>query len=65
MAKYKNMIGFCLAIDAMSQHIWAVPITNKSAPTIKKALTIIFDSIQKPIGEACSWISEVASDQGN
>lgn len=54
-------------MDAMSLHVWAQPIRNKSAPTIRRILTIIFDSITHPIKEVSSFssaIQEVATDQG-
>jgi len=51
----------------MSLHVWAEPIKNKSAPTIRKVLTNIFDSITHPIKEVSTFsnaIQEVATDQG-
>jgi len=41
----------------MSDKIWVRPIKNKKAPTIKKALTSIFETINGPI-------TELASDAG-
>jgi len=41
----------------MSDKIWIRPIRNKKAPTIKKALTSIFATINGPI-------TEIASDEG-
>lgn len=55
------------AVDAMSLHVWAEPIKNKSAATIRRVLTSIFDSIQHPIKEVSTFsnvIQEVATDQG-
>jgi hypothetical protein len=52
----------------MSLHVWAQPIKNKSAVTIRRALTTIFDSITQPIKEVrtlSNAIQEVATDQGN
>jgi len=51
----------------MSLHVWAQPIRNKSAVTIRRALTTIFDSITQPIKEVrtlSNAIQEVATDQG-
>lgn len=51
----------------MSLHVWAEPIKNKSASTIRRVLTSIFDSITHPIKEVTSIsnaIQEVATDQG-
>lgn len=51
----------------MSLHVWAEPIKDKSAPTIRRVLTKIFDSISKPIKEVFTLnnaIQEVATDQG-
>lgn len=59
------MVSFVLAIDAYSDHIWCAPIRNKSGPTVRKALTEIFDTIMQPI-ESVNVnyaISEVSTDQ--
>jgi hypothetical protein len=61
---YNSYIGFLATIDVFSNHIWAQPLRNKSAPTVRKALTTIFDSILKPISEVSCAVSEVATDQG-
>ena len=61
---YNSLVAFLIVIDVFSNHIWAQPLRNKSAPTVRKALTIIFDSIMKPISEVSCAISEVATDQG-
>ena len=52
-------------VDAMSLHVWAEPIRNKNASTIRRILTEIFDSIAHPIKEVRSIspaIQEVATD---
>jgi hypothetical protein len=41
----------------MSDRLWIRPIKNKKAPTIKKALSSIFETINGPI-------TEIASDEG-
>jgi hypothetical protein len=41
----------------MSDRLWIRPIRNKKAPTIKKALSSIFETINGPI-------TEIASDEG-
>ena len=61
------MIQKTTVVDAMSLHVWAEPIKNKSAPTIRRVLTSIFDSITHPIKDVTSIsnaIQEVATDQG-
>ena len=42
----------------MTDKIWVKPIKNKKAPTIKKSLLSIFETINGPI-------QEIASDSGN
>lgn len=64
MTPFNSFVGFLATVDAYSNHVWAIPIRNKSALTIRKALTTIFDSITHPVGEVCSFIEEVATDQG-
>lgn len=57
-------VGYLLAIDAYSHHIWCTAIRNKSGPTIKKALETVFNSIEHPIQNVTANVSEVSSDQG-
>ena len=59
----QKQIGYLLAIDAFSHHIWCATIRNKSGPTIRKALETVFDSIEHPINKVTAAISEVSSDQ--
>lgn len=47
--------NYCLvAIDVYSRYVFAIPVKQKSAPEMRKALTKLFEQVRERFGHVCS-----------